>query len=668
MHKIVQGILWACCIFVISTTEAHDVVWPGNPTGFTPQEPLRVEFGASGTVEVKPVIGEPCIVAVNLDAVASTLVKVEVITENPAVQVNIRVTALRAATNASEVVIVSGEWHATGMPDPDECTAVMPNLFAVPIQVLGGPPAGTVSGITPAAATPGSTVVIEGTGLTGVTKVAFGGVQAEFVMLDDGTIRAVVPANAPVGKVSVTTGGGTIESAQLFVVQPELKVTPAMNGTMVQVEWDQRSYPFTLQRLTSLASGVWSDVITTLENSVSVLVEESSAFYRLSWMEIPLDTTDYNLGRASIAERYHHDPIEYWANFGVPALARLAAMRERVGLDPFAVFRGFLQGFDEMRFREALVRDDLPPPISVTLSNQLSAGLALTNAFVKTMITLVKTNDTTNCFTVISTNCFRTNTLAPVFSKVMTNWATTNTWSAWEPAGSKSLYSTNQLTNHPGFNWIDTHGTHGFTQERRPARPPINTNTTVKVKWEDITSESFTNTTYNGACASVAVGASLAKLGLIPDDTSAQFWNELSRLIGATPGTLGAYATDVAAFYKTLGYGAANAYDGPSESAVEEAKKALERGCDLAISYYSADGTLGHAEFVLGIEIDPNDSTKGTISTLSWGQHATVTYDGSISGGTYDGKSDGARYRKPGQSASWLEQTGTAYLRYYCKE
>ena len=669
MDTKLWAILVVIWVFTATSIGAHDVVWPGNPTGFTPQEPLRLQFGTNATIEVKPVTGEPCIVVVNLDPVASTLVKVEFVAGNTALQVDIRVTALRAATNASEIAMISGEWHATGSPEPQECTAVLPNRFTVPVQVLGGPPAATVSGIAPRAAAPGSTVVITGSGFTGTTGVAFGRTPAEFVIVDDRTIRAIVPPNAPVGKVTVNTAAGKTESAIVFVAQPEIKIMPGANGTMLRVEWNERNYPFTLQRSSSLNDVVWTNLITTLDTNVNLRIENSPSFYRLSWAEIPLDTTDYNQDRAAVAQFYHSDPVSYWATFGVPALARLAVIRENVGADPYAPFQGFLQGFDTNRFLLALERNELPPPISLNVSNQLAAGMSVTNAFVRTLITLVKTNDATNCFEIVRTNCIATNSLAPVFSKVMTNWATSNNWSGWAPQTNKTLYSTNQLTSNRGINWIDTHGTHAFTQVLRPAVQPISdSNTTTRVKWEDITPESFTNTTYNGACASVAVGASLAKLGLIADSTSPQFWNDLSRLIGATPGTLGAHSTDIGGFYDTLGYGAAEAYDGPSESAVEEAKKALERGCDVAIYYYSADNTRGHMEFVTGIDINAADSSKATVSTLSWGENATVTYNGSASGGTYTGKSDGPRYRKPGETTSWLEQTGTCVLFYYCKK
>lgn len=674
MHARLRAFLVVICALIALPTRAHDVVWPGNPTGFTPREPLRLQFGTSATIEVKPVTGEPCIVAVNLDPVTSTLIKVEFITASTAHQVDLRVTALRAATNASETAFISGEWHATGSPDPEECTAIVPNPFTIPVQVLGGPPAATLSAVTPGTAPPGSIVVLTGTGFTGITEVAFGGTPAEFVVVDAQTIHAVVPPDAPVGKVTVNTSAGEIESSTLFVVPPELKIIPASNGTnvtMLQVAWNERNYPFTLQRSSSLTQDVdfWTNVITTLETNVNLTVDDGLSFYRLSWTEIPLDTTDYHQDRAAVAQFYHRDPVSYWATFGIPALARLAVIRENVGADPYAPFEGFLQGFDTNRFLIALDRNEFPTPLSITFSNEFSAGLSVTNAFIRTLITLVKTNDATNCFEIFRTNCFNTNSLAPVFSSVATNWAGSNTWSGWAPQTNKTLFNTNQATSHRGITWVDTHGSHAFTQRPLPTpQPHADSNTTIRVKWEDIISSTFSNTTYNGACASVAVGASLAKLGLIADNTTPQFWNDLSRLLGATPGTSGAFTTDIAAFYDTLGYGATQAYDGPSESAVEEAKKALERGCDVAVEYISADNTRAHLEFVIGININPADSTKATLSTLSWGDNAFATYNGGITGGTYANKTDGQRYRKPGETASYLEQTGTCILFYYCKK
>lgn len=658
------------CIFTGFHSLAHDVVWPGNPLGVTTNEPLRLDFpGGVGLVQVQPVFGEDCIVAVNLDMLASTLIKAEIVTENPALQVEIRITVLRAPTATSEVVQVTGEWHATGVPDPDECTATEPNRFVVPVQVARSQSAPVISGITPASAPAGSNVTVAGSGFTGASQVQIGGQPAEFTVDDDGTLRVIAPAGGTVGKLTVVTPNGMTSSDSPFVVLPVLNITSATGGE-VQVSWGNPNYPFTLERTDSLTDPAWSEVIRTVDNRVTLPVGGSPAFFRLVWLEIPLDPTDYNRDRASVAQFYHRDPVDYWATHGVPALARLAIFRQQVGTDPFQPFQGFMQGFNEGRFFAALENNQLPAPFAALATNELASGSSATNAYLNSFIKLVQQSDaSTNCPSLFRTNCVVTNSFVPVFTQVMTNTISTNGWTTWAPQTNKVFINPAQQTNHATINWVDVHGSDAFTTNRRPATAPNDdTNTTFTTQWENISTPTLWNTTYDGACASVAVGASLAKLGVGPTNTTCRFWNELSRLLGSTPGVLGAYQTNIAALYGSLGYGCNAAYDGPFESAVEEAKKALERGCDVAITYISPDRTRAHTEMVLGITVSAADSTKGTISTLSWGQNATVNYSGSVTGGSYSGKSDGQRYRKSTETTSYLEGTGTSIIHYYCKK
>ena len=646
---------------------AHDVVWPGNPSGFTPTVPLRVEVGTNGLIQVQPVTGESCIVEVNLDVTTSTLVKAEIITENPARQVDIRITPLRGPAQLLELVMISGEWHATGDPDPEECTALLPNRFSVTIHGVG-PPAPTVTSITSRAGFSGEEITIRGTGFTGASQVRFADVSAVFTVVDDSTVRVTIPADAPVGKIRITTPGGIAESVSTFVTMPMLTLTANPNGPDLQIQWNDRNYPFTLQRSSSLDEPEWQDLIRTVENSVSIRSEDRAQFYRLLWMEIPLDLTDYNRDRPAVAAFYHRDPVAYWATFGIPALARLSIMRQNLGLDPWISFEGFLQAFDTNKFLTSLKKDEIPPPLRTLVTNELAQGASLTNAFLKSLVALVSSGDSTNCLEAFRTNCLMTNSYVPVFTKVMTNAMSTNKWGGWAPLTNKTLFHQDQLTNYAP-NWIDQHGSDSYARNTRPvASTNDDSNTTFHINWDAITTSSTWNTTYDAACAAVAVGASLAKLGAISTNTTCQFWNDLSRLLGATPGTLGAFASDISDFYGTLGYGCNQAYDGPFESAAAEAKKALERGCDVQIYYYSLDGSRGHTEIVTGITIDPNNSSNATISTLSWGSSATVTYTGSVTGGEFSGKSDGQAYRKPGETDSYLEQTGISVIRYYCKQ
>jgi len=54
--------------------------------------------------------------------------------------VDILVTVLRPPNGPSETANVTGEWHATGQPNPTNCSAVLPNQFNVPIVVIGQKP------------------------------------------------------------------------------------------------------------------------------------------------------------------------------------------------------------------------------------------------------------------------------------------------------------------------------------------------------------------------------------------------------------------------------------------------------------------------------------------------------------------------------------------------
>src|SRR5258708_1402266 len=78
-----------------------------------------------------------------------------------------------------------------------------------------------VSSVTPTSGPVGTQVTITGSGLTGATKVTFGGVKATSYTVNSGTTIAVtVPAGAISGKVAVTTGGGIASSKGIFTVTP----------------------------------------------------------------------------------------------------------------------------------------------------------------------------------------------------------------------------------------------------------------------------------------------------------------------------------------------------------------------------------------------------------------------------------------------------------------
>lgn len=138
-------------LLVVGKLQAHEVVWWEDPDGTLPGNPVdfyypEEEFDVVGVVPgfdgfLGPIpLFEPCIVQVNLSPVNSTLVSAQISGANPANEVDIFIRVLRAPVGGQETATVSGEWHATGEPAGNNCTAVMPNQFTVPITVLGPPP------------------------------------------------------------------------------------------------------------------------------------------------------------------------------------------------------------------------------------------------------------------------------------------------------------------------------------------------------------------------------------------------------------------------------------------------------------------------------------------------------------------------------------------------
>ena len=59
---------------------------------------------------------------------------------------------------------------------------------------------------------------LQGTDLTGATKVTFNGVTAAFTVVSTTEIKTTVPTGSATGTVEVVTPSGTLKSNQVFVV------------------------------------------------------------------------------------------------------------------------------------------------------------------------------------------------------------------------------------------------------------------------------------------------------------------------------------------------------------------------------------------------------------------------------------------------------------------
>ena len=80
---------------------------------------------------------------------------------------------------------------------------------------------------SPAAAPPGASVRIRGSGFSRVSSVAFGGTRTRFSVESDSVIAATVPA-APSGTLAVTAPTGTAATATSFTVMPGPNAWPPL--------------------------------------------------------------------------------------------------------------------------------------------------------------------------------------------------------------------------------------------------------------------------------------------------------------------------------------------------------------------------------------------------------------------------------------------------------
>ena len=88
----------------------------------------------------------------------------------------------------------------------------------------------TVSGFTPTSGQVGTSVVITGTGFTGVTAVAFNGKPATYSVISTTQITTTVPSGATTGPVSVTATAGNATSTGSFTVTAP--APPTVSGFM----------------------------------------------------------------------------------------------------------------------------------------------------------------------------------------------------------------------------------------------------------------------------------------------------------------------------------------------------------------------------------------------------------------------------------------------------
>ena len=96
-----------------------------------------------------------------------------------------------------------------------------------PFTVDPPAPVPVITGFNPVQGPVGTSVTIQGTGLAGATEVTFGGEPAPGLVANlDGSLTAIVPADALSGPITVVTPGGIGRSADDFDVLPPAPPLP----------------------------------------------------------------------------------------------------------------------------------------------------------------------------------------------------------------------------------------------------------------------------------------------------------------------------------------------------------------------------------------------------------------------------------------------------------
>jgi hypothetical protein len=352
--------------------------------------------------------------------------------------------------------------------------------------------------------------------------------------------------------------------------------------------------------------------------------------------ELKREHGNYQVGRPAIASAFKNTS-QYWSH-AWPTLIRLADLRAKLGVKDDA-FAGVRPAFRADRMMEARYPIDFAHTLTNIAAN--SPDLAPFDLFLAASRFWVSERD--RRAVAVGFN-------SPTVTSVdrMLGQAFAMTFEASSLLAIDILAEKKGAVPQPQNNVITCAVPTGADDHK----------TVGPIPWNEVSTPTAWNTTYDASCVAQATGPCAAKLGIIPSTVTCEQWNDLSKELQASTPHHGDIDKQNDWFEKH-GYTKSWAYDGPSESACSEAAKALKRGCDVILTYEASDGSASHQEMVTEITGASDDSTSCEVFTLSWGQSAVVGYNG----GTYEGKSDGARY---GEKGKWLAGTGKARFRYYC--
>ncbi len=127
------------------------------------------------------------------------------------------------SSSSLTVVVPAGATNAPISVTTADGTGTSTPVFYIPAAITS---------FTPSNSAPGSTVQINGNNFSGATAVNFNGqAAASFVVSNNTTLGAVVPAGVTTGPVSVVTPAGTVNSTGLFYGTPGITSFAPTHGT-----------------------------------------------------------------------------------------------------------------------------------------------------------------------------------------------------------------------------------------------------------------------------------------------------------------------------------------------------------------------------------------------------------------------------------------------------
>jgi hypothetical protein len=199
------------------------------------------------------------------------------------------------------------------------CSASIPGLHTVTatkgaahdtaaLHVGGATP--TFGGFSPTSGNVGASVIITGTGFTGVSVVQFSGTSAAFTVNSDTQITATVPDGALKGMITVVAPGGTAVSSTDFKVQPlvsSFSPTSGPVGTVVTISGSAFSGATTVTFNSVLASFTVVDyhtitaVVPCCGASGSIKVTTPGGSGSKGGFKVPPTITSFSPGSGPVA-------------------------------------------------------------------------------------------------------------------------------------------------------------------------------------------------------------------------------------------------------------------------------------------------------------------------------------------------------------------------------